>query len=120
MESIQLKNLTNPDETRNLPKTQIEVVDFGETTIMRITLQPGWQWSQCVKPTVGTESCLAAHINFIVSGRMHVFMDDGTEKEMGPGDVAIIQPGHDAKVIGNEPCVVIDFSAGKMYGKPST
>lgn len=112
------KSVNHPDETRDLPKTKIEVVNLGNATvIMRVIFQPGWKWSECVKPTVGTESCQAPHINYIISGRLKVVMDDGSEIEMGPGDVAEIPPGHDAWVIGDEPCVAIDFSAGKIYGK---
>ena len=118
MSAISKKSLNRPDEKRDLPKTKIEVVNLGNTiVIMRVTFQPGWKWSECVKPTVGTESCQAPHINYIISGRLKVVMDDGTEIEMGPGDAAEIPPGHDAFVVGNEPCVAIDFSAGKMYGR---
>lgn len=114
---LEVKSFIAADEIRNLPKTKIEVINFGDTTLMRATFQPGWKWSECVKPTVGTASCQAPHINYIISGQMVVAMDDGTQKEMGSGDVAIIPPGHDAWVTGDEPCIAIDFSAGKMYGK---
>lgn len=117
MAKMELKNLNTPDELRELPKTKIEVVNLGNITFMRATFQPGWKWSECVKPTVGTDSCQAPHANYVISGRMCVVMDDGTQKEMGPGDFAIIPPGHDAWVLGDEPCVGIDFTAGKMYGK---
>lgn len=117
MATMLLKNLGHPDETRSLPKTNIEVVNIGDITIMRAIFQPGWKWSECVQPTVGTKSCEVPHVNYIISGRMQIIMDDGTKKEMGPGDVAVIPPGHDAVVIGNEPCVAIDFSGGKIYGK---
>lgn len=117
--TIELKNFQNADEIRTLPKTKIEVVNFGDTALMRATFQPGWKWSECIKPTVGTKSCETAHINYVIAGRMKIAMDDGTEKEMGPGDVAIIPSGHDAWVVGNEPCIVIDFGAGKTYGKAS-
>lgn len=113
-----VKNLSHPDETRNLPKTKIEVVDLGRgTTMMRATLQPGWKWSECVKPTAGTESCQVPHINYVVSGQLKVVMDDGLEIDMNPGDAVDIPPGHDAWVVGSEPCVLIDFSGGKVYGK---
>ncbi len=119
MATFKLKNFSVADEVRELPKTKIEVITLGETTVMRATFAPGWKWSECVKPTVGTKSCEAPHINYIISGRLAVAMDDGVQKEMGPGDVAVIPPGHDAWTVGNEPCVAIDFSAGKMYGKAS-
>lgn len=117
--SMELKNFTNADEIRNLPKTKIEVVNFKDTCVMKVTFQPGWKWSECVKPTAGTQSCQAPHVNYILSGCLMVKMDDGTQKEMKPGDIANIPPGHDAWVVGNEPCVALDFSAGKVYGKSS-
>lgn len=116
IKSLNVKNLGRPDETRNLPKTKIEVINLGSVTIMRATFQPGWKWSECVKPTVGTKSCEVPHVNYIISGRMKVAMDDGVTKEMGPGDAAVIPPGHDAWVEGNEPCVALDFSGGGIYG----
>jgi len=112
-----VKNLSKPDETRVLPKTNIEVVEISGFTVMRATFQPGWKWSEHVKPTAGTNSCMAPHANYIISGRMMVEMDNGTQKEMGPGDFAVIPPGHNAWVLGNEPCVAIDFNAGNVYGK---
>lgn len=111
------KNLSSPDETRELPKTHIEVANLPDAVLMRATFQPGWKWSECVKPTVGTKSCQVGHINYVISGRMKIIMDDGTEKEMGPGDVAEIPPGHDAWVVGDEPCILMDFAGGKIYGK---
>ncbi len=117
MATMLLKHIDHPDETRNLPKTKVEVVNLGGTTVMRATFQPGWKWSECIKPTAGTTSCQVPHVNYIISGRMKIVMDDGSEKEMGPGDVANIPPGHDAWVVGKEPCIAIDFAGGKVYGK---
>jgi hypothetical protein len=117
MKKISLKTFEKADEIRNLPKTKIEVVNFGDTTLMRVTFEVGWKWSECVKPTVKTPSCQVPHINYLISGHLTVVMDDGTKIEMKPGDVAVIPPGHDAWVTGTEPCVAIDFSAGKIYGK---
>jgi mannose-6-phosphate isomerase-like protein (cupin superfamily) len=117
MPNIEIKNMGKPDETRTLPKTEGQVVKVGEYTIMRGTLQPGWKWSECVKPTVGTDSCQVHHVVYAISGRMKVRMNDGTEKEFGPGDAGVIPPGHDAWVVGNEPFVSVDFTGGATYGK---
>jgi len=114
---MEVKSFDKPDEVRTPPKTKIEVVKVGDSTMMRATFEPGWKWSECVKPIAGTNSCQAPHVNYVISGRMKVVMDDGTEMEMGPGDAADIPPGHDAWVIGDEPCVAIDFAAGKVYAK---
>ncbi len=83
------------------------------------TFEPGWSWEKCVKPVVKTNSCEAPHTGYIVSGRIKVVMDDGSEIEGGPGDAAIIPPGHNAWVVGNEPCVMIDFTGAKDYAKSS-
>ena len=114
---MEAKNFSNPDEVRTPPKTRVEVVKVGDSTIMRGTFEPGWKWSECIKPTVGTESCQAPHIMYVLSGRMKIVMDDGSEMEIGPGDAVDIPPGHDAWTIGYEPCVGIDFAAGKEYAK---
>jgi hypothetical protein len=87
--------------------------------VMRTILEPGWRWSQCVKPLVGTESCQVGHLVHVLSGRLAVRMDDGSQAEFGPGDVGVIPPGHDAWVVGNQPCVSLDFQGGATYAKPS-
>jgi len=111
------KTFSKPDETRKFDKGQVDLVTVNGVTFGRMTLQPGWKWSTCVKPLAKTDSCEASHTQFVVSGRIHVSMDDGTQLEFGPGDVAFIPPGHDAWVIGNEPCVGIDVTGLKDYAK---
>ena len=117
MAALEIKNMNSPDETRSLPKTKGEIVKVGEQVIMRSTFEPGWKWSECVKPTAGTASCQANHVMYIISGRMRIKMDDGTEKDFAQGDAGVIPPGHDAWVLGDEPCVGIDFTSGATYGK---
>ena len=112
-----IKNLSKPDEIRTPAKTRVEVVTFNNSTIMRATFEPGWKWADCIKPVVGTDSCMVHHNLYIVSGKMAVKMNDGSMHELGPGDAAEIPPGHDAWVLGSEPCISIDFAAGKTYGK---
>ena len=85
----------------------------------RATFKPGWRWSEHVKPIAGTDSCQAAHTCYFVSGRMKVVMDDGEEIEYGPGDFAIMAPGHDAWIVGDEACVVIDWQGFADYAKPA-
>ena len=113
------KNFEVPEETRPIDKGKVEVVALGEMKVMRTILEPGWRWSQCVKPLVGTESCQVGHLVHVLSGRMAVRMDDGSQAEFGPGDVGLIPPGHDAWVVGSEPCVSVDFQGGAAYAKPS-
>jgi len=112
------KNFDAPDETRPIPHGKVEVVNFGELQPMRTTFEPGWRWSESVKPIVKTESCQVHHLTYFISGRMGVRMEDGSEAEFGPGDIGEIPSGHDAWVIGDEPVVGIDFRGGAIYAKP--
>ena len=105
------KNMATPDERRTFEHGSLEVVNLIGATIARAVLQPGWRWSTDLKPLVGTESCQAAHTGYIVSGRSHVRMDDGSEYDFGPGDAHVVSAGHDAWVVGDEPCIVLDFAA---------
>src|SRR5208282_2750182 len=97
----------------------VDLVSLGGVTFGRATLQPGWKWSTCVKPLVNTKSCQAPHLQYHVSGRLCVVMDDGSKQEFGPGDVALIPPGHDAWVVGKAPVVVIDISGMVNYAQPA-
>ena len=117
MSAIEKKSLDKPEETRTFPKGQVEIIKVGGVTFGKGTFQPGWKWSESVKPIAKTDSCQAPHTNIHISGRMHVKMDDGTEKEYGPGDVGIIPPGHDAWIVGNEPCVIIDITGMTHYAE---
>ena len=119
MASMQKKSLSSPDETRTFPKGKVELVTVGGITFGRATLEPGWKWSESVKPIAKTKSCEAPHTQYHVSGKLRVRMDDGTEEEFGPGDVSMLPPGHDAWVVGNEPVVVIDISGMIHYAEES-
>ena len=118
MARMEKRNLSQPDETRTFDKGKLELVTVGGVTFGRATFQSGWKWSTSVKPLVKTESCEAPHVQYHVSGRLHVVMDDGSEEEFGPGDVSHLPPGHDAWVAGNDPVVVIDISGMGEYAKP--
>jgi hypothetical protein len=117
MAKMEKRNLSQPDETRTFDKGKLELVTVGDVTFGRATFQPGWKWSTCVKPVMKTKSCEAPHLNYHISGRLHVLMDDGTEDEFGPGDVSRLPPGHDAWVVGDEPVVVIDITGMGEYAK---
>jgi ethanolamine utilization protein EutQ (cupin superfamily) len=115
---MEAKNLNSkPDDTRRFDKGKMEIANVGNVTIGRFTLEPGWKWSTSLKSTMKTDSCQQNHTGYIISGRMKVRMNDGTEMVCGPGEVAVIPAGHDAWVEGNEPCVGIDFTGAKTYGQ---
>lgn len=120
MSDMQRKRISEqPDERRTFEKGEVNLATLGGVTFGRAVLNPGWKWSTCVKPLVHTQSCEAPHLQYQISGTLHVVMDDGSEQDFGPGDVALIPPGHDAWVVGDEPVVAIDISGMKDYARPT-
>jgi len=111
MTGVEKGSFDSPNETRTPDKSKIDVLKLGGTTAARVTFQPGWKWSECIKPVVGTDSCQARHVGTVVSGRLHVVHEDGSEGDAGPGDAYIIEPGHDAWVLGDEPFVAFEFES---------
>ena len=99
MASLERKSLKSPDETRTFDKGQFGLVHVGDVTVGLYEFEPGWRWSESVKPLVGTDSCQNHHIGYVISGQLGTRLDDGTEQEFGPGDVYVIPPGHDGWVI---------------------
>lgn len=120
MAGPQRKALDQPDETRQIDKGKVDVVQLASGTVMRTTFEPGWRWSESVQPMVGGDSCQVDHFGYCISGRLHIQMNDGQELDIGPGDVIRIPPGHDAWVIGDEPYVAVDFTGGPEYAKPGS
>jgi hypothetical protein len=118
MAAVEVKNFDSPDETRPFEgKGQANVVMLAGQPVGRGVFEPGWKWSTNVKPIAQTDSCQVSHLGYCVSGRMKVYMDDGTEAEIGPGEAVAIPPGHDAEVVGDEACVMIDFGEISEYAK---
>ena len=114
------KSIETPDEVREFPLGRIDIVTIGEATFNRSVFQPGWRWSESVKPIVGTETCELPHTVYIASGSVHVQMDDGTALDASGGDFIVVGPGHDAWVTGAEPCVMYDFGGeDEDYAKPA-
>ena len=110
-EGMQKKNLdTSPDETRTFDHGELKTATVGDFKVARGTVQPGWKWSEDIRPIVGTNSCQVLHNGLLLSGRMKVVADDGSEMEIGPGDAYVIPPGHDAWVDSDEPASYIEFS----------
>ena len=117
MAKAERKNLKSPDETRTFEKGKAELVNIGGGTVGRLILEPGWRWSEHVKPIAKTEWCEAPHFQYHAAGRLHVAMADGTEFEVGPGEITALPQGHDAWVVGNEPVVLIDWAGASNYAK---
>jgi quercetin dioxygenase-like cupin family protein len=121
MASLQAKRFESPDEVRPFKdeRGQVELVELSGHMVGRGTFEPGWRWSEQVQPISGTDSCQVEHIGYVLQGRMKVVMDSGDELEVAPGDVFHIPPGHDAWIVGDEPCVHLDFGGLKGYAKAS-
>src|SRR5579884_1676218 len=110
MAGVEKRDFGSPDETRTPDKTQVDVVRMGDTTAARFAMEPGWRWSECVKPMAGTETCQHRHVGVVQSGRLRVNHEDGTVLELGPGLPYVIEPGHDAEVVGDERFVGFEFA----------
>lgn len=117
MPGIEMREFESPDETRTPERTRIELVGLAGGQVGRYTFQPGWRWSECIKPVVKTESCQVDHIGYVISGRLGARHADGTEFEIGPGAVYRIAPGHDGWTIGDEPAVVVEFQGAANFAK---
>ena len=118
VKQFQVKSHGAPDEVRTPSKTRVEVVQFEGYTIGRFHFEPGWRWSECIKPIVKTDSCQLSHVGYVVSGRIKVRMQDGTEKTISAGESYTIPPGHDAWVEGADPFVGIEVMSADVYAKP--
>ena len=117
--AVQKKSINVPDEVREVPNGRIEILRLGDAEFSRATFRPGWRWSTDVKPVAGTESCEFPHVMYLLSGRLHIRMDDGSELEAGAGDFVVVPPGHDAWVLGDEACIGVDFGGEDAdYAKP--
>ncbi|MEQ6292547.1 cupin domain-containing protein [Vogesella sp. GCM10023246] len=119
-QQMEKKALSAPDELRPFKDNmgRLAVVTLGNMTMGRGEFEPGWRWSEHVKPLAGTDSCQAAHTGVVLEGRLVVKMDDGTQMEFGPGDAFYMPPGHDAWVVGDQRCVLIDVTGVAKYAKP--
>lgn len=120
MGGLNKKRFEDADERRTPDKTVVEVVDLGGVKAARLTFQPGWKWSECVKPAAGTDTCQANHVGVAISGAIHVVHDDGSEADIGAGDAYTIAPGHDAWVTSDEPFVGYEFdtASAATYAAP--
>jgi hypothetical protein len=104
------KSLETPDRSSIfLDKSHRESVVLSTVTIGRGVYQPGWRWSSHVGPLAGKPS--EPHVGYIVSGRLMLRGRDGVTVEVGPGDAFEASAGHDAWVLGEEPCVALDWTS---------
>ncbi len=106
-----------PTEIREFPHGRLELLTVGGADIGRLVLQPGWRWSQDVKPIAGTDVCEAPHFQYHVAGTLRIRTDDGAEFDAHPGDVTSLPAGHDAWVVGAQDVVVVDWYGASEYAR---
>ena len=106
----QRKSLDTPDESREFEHGQVQVATIKDFKVARQIFQPGWKWSEHVRPIAQTDSCQVRHTGYVISGQLKVVMDDRSEADLAPGDAYVIEPGHDAWIVGEEPFVGVDVS----------
>ncbi len=120
MAKLIVKKFSSADETRPFKAHgHVDLINLEQGPVARAVFEPGWKWSNDVKPIAGTKSCEASHSGYVLSGRMRIVMDDGQQEEVGPGDYLVCPPGHDAWTVGNEPCVILDVAGMTNYARPS-
>lgn len=117
MQGYERKDFANPDEVRTFDKGRLELVNVGNGTVGRLVLEPGWRWSESVKPLAGTEWCEAPHFQYHASGRIKIITSGGEEFEVGPGEVSSLPSGHDAVVVGEDPAIIVDFYGATHYAE---
>ena len=118
MGKILVKRFDDPDEVISVPSSISQVVTLGDTYVAWTLAQPGWSWSKDVKSLVGTPSCQIHHQGVVLSGHMRISSDEGIQRTIGSREAFDIQPGHDGWVVGEEPCVFIEFHGVREWGKP--
>jgi hypothetical protein len=117
MQATAHRSFQTPDETRAFPNGRAEIVKIGDGEVGRLVFEPGWRWSNDVKPIARTNSCEAPHFQYHLSGRLAIRMDDGSEFVAGPGDITSLPSGHDAWVVGDEPVITVDWVGATSYAK---
>ncbi len=115
MDKAEKKKFSSADDVREFKNGKMSLVTVGNFSLGKIELKPGWRWSKDLKPIVKTETCELAHKEYVISGRLHVLMNDGSEFEVGPGDVAYLPAGHDGWIVGNETYVALEFNSPTRY-----
>ena len=114
MAGINSNDFSSPDEVMAFDKAEMKVANLANIKVARAVIQPGWSWSSCMKPVVGTESCATRHVGVVFSGCMVATHDDGTEMKLCEGDAYVIEPGHDARVEGDEAVIIYEFNTGAI------
>jgi hypothetical protein len=118
-QTIEQRDFAAPDEVRTFDNGRAEVLAIGGMEIGRLVLEPGWRWSEHVRPIAGTELCEAPHFQYHVAGTLRIRTAEGEEFDATPGQVTSLPAGHDAWVVGDEDVVVVDWFGASHYAEQS-
>jgi hypothetical protein len=87
----------------------VDVVTCGNARVKRVIYPPGYRWSKDLKPVVGGDYCMHGHVGFLAAGRMQGEYADGCKFDYSAPAALVVEPGHDAWTVGDEPAVFIEF-----------
>ena len=118
-QTIEQRDFAAPDEVRAFENGRAEVLAIGGMEIGRLVFEPGWRWSDHVRPLAGTELCEAPHFQYHVAGTLRIRTAEGEEFDATPGQVTSLPAGHDAWVVGDEDVVVVDWFGASHYAEQS-
>ena len=104
------RSVGSPSGSREIPNGQLHLVEVDGFSCVKVRYEPGWRWSESMGPVAGTHRCQVRHTGYVLAGRLRVRMDDGTEAEVGPGDLFVVPPGHDGWVVGDDAFEALDFA----------
>jgi hypothetical protein len=96
-------------DRREVGGVRLDVRRAGDARVKRLVYPAGFRWSVDMKPIVGTDLCMHAHVGFIARGEIHIEYADGCVVEHKAPQIVAIEPGHDGWVVGKEPVVLIEF-----------
>ena len=108
-----MKSFEQPDEHVTKGGVEIDVLQIGDMKVKRATYPPGWKFST----HMGAPKCQDTHVGYTLSGHIITELGDGTRLEFAPGSVFVIPAGHDAWVVGDEPCVIVQFDEGESAAR---
>ena len=113
------QNFSEHGQTTAFPHGHEELVDVDGTSVGLTTFEPGWRWSNDLRPIVGTERCPFVHRGYVLAGNLHVELDGGDILDLQAGDVFVIPANHDAWVVGDEAVSLLDWGGkAREYAQP--
>jgi mannose-6-phosphate isomerase-like protein (cupin superfamily) len=115
MDELSIIPTGQPHEVREFDHGRLELYRIGSAEVGRAVYEPGWRWTEHVRPIAGTDLCEVSHIGVVLSGRAAVKMADGREFVIAAGDFFSIPPGHDSWVIGDEEYVSLHLAGADSY-----